>query len=168
MIKLTSNADAVLEQLKKYESRVPAFIERLVNDIASEIRTYAEFAYNTSGGEAVKVSVVPGAREENLVTYYIVASGRAVVFLEFGAGDATDETAPYAANLAANYGIPVIKGSYSRTDGTGMYDFLGFWIFGGEIYTEIIPRRALYYAVRNVISKYPQLVERAKNGTIHS
>ena len=168
MIQLTSNADAVLEQLKKYESRVPLFMERLVYTIADSIRTFADPLYNPNGGKAVVVEVLQGAKEGNLVTYTITANGKAVVFLEFGAGNATDSGAPYAAQLAASEGILVAAGSYSSTEGTGEYADHKFWIFGSTKMTEIIPTRALYRAVRNAIAEYQSTWERERDATLHS
>ena len=73
--------------------------------------------------------------------YKIVAEGEDVLFIEFGAGDATMNP------MFENYvGVDVYPGAYSEQVGSGEYAETGKWHFGGKTYTEVQPRMGLYDA----------------------
>lgn len=79
----------------------------------------------------------------------IATSGKANIIAEFGAGDATEvptgfENMPYT---------PVYPGSYSESeDGAGMYAKLGWWRFGGKVYTQVEPRHGLMRAKAYIVA----------------
>ena len=71
----------------------------------------------------------------------IRATGKAVPFAEFGAGDATIPV------MFENYpGFDVYPGAYSEQVGSGEYVETGRWFFGGKFYTEVEPRAGLLNA----------------------
>ena len=86
----------------------------------------------------------------------VVATGRAVMFLEFGAGATTN--VPYNP-FAENAPVPIRPGSYSETH-RQLYTRYGYWIFGGRIYDHVNPLRALYLAYNSVKPSIPGMVKR--------
>ena len=108
-------------------------------------------AQDADGSMAYVVGYMP---EEN--TGMIFATGDAPVIAEFGAGDATLDPA----NLFTNDPpVPVYPGSYSESDeGTGMYATLGWWKFGGKIYTEVETRQGLYKAKQYILENAEETV----------
>ena len=107
-------------------------LEQLVDILAYEGAMVANSFY---GGMAS----AEGEGKGNVGT--ITASGEAVSFAEFGAGDGTIpvwfENAPP---------FPVYPGSYSEKEGSGEYAKFGSWHFGGQRYTEIPARAGLLSA----------------------
>ena len=159
-MKLTiRNLDKVIKQVETYKNKtLMEHFSARVREFAEEVRRIADSLYhNAADGEnrSVLVSVDQLERTETTVAYLISANGEGVVFLEFGAGDTTDygDHGDWTAKMAAN-GIPIVKGSYSSTIGSGEYARTGQWHFGGEVYRGVFPRRALYQAVQNAIASW--------------
>ena len=111
-------------------------------------------------GQSVKVEAVNVASGENII-YEIRASGRAVGFLEFGAGSTTDESHPFASEAP----FEVYDGSYSEeNDGEyartkAVYGY-GYWHFGGRVYYYRLPRRGLFYASEHMINHVAETIKR--------
>lgn len=124
-----------INELERTKKRLMKKLKIVAERLAQEGARAAEAAY----GSPVAVSV-----EEIEDGYAILASGDAVVFLEFGAGDATDSGHPYAKALAPE-GVAVVRGSWSR-EHANQYATQGWWLFGGIRMTEVIPRRGLLMA----------------------
>ena len=72
----------------------------------------------------------------------IIVSGRAAVIQEFGAGDTTIKPT----NFENDPGVPVDKGTYSSTVGSGEYARTGVWHFGGIEYRYVDPHMGLFNA----------------------
>lgn len=86
----------------------------------------------------------------------IRASGEAVPFAEFGAGDATIPV------MFENYpGFDVYPGAYSEQVGSGEYAMTGRWHFGGNVYTEVEPRGGLYNAKEHIKDNYKAIARGA-------
>lgn len=153
------NVDKVIKQLDDYKRRVlMEHFSARVREFCEEVQRVADSLYhNSDHGEnrSVLVSVDQLERTETTVAYLISANGEGVVFLEFGAGDTTDygDHGDWTAKMAAN-GIPIVKGSYSSTVGSGEYARTGQWHFGGQVYRGVFPRRALYQAVQNAVATW--------------
>lgn len=84
--------------------------------------------------------------------YKIVASGQDVMFIEFGAGDA-------AGSENSNYDrVPSVArpGSWSEKHAQ-MYSRYGFWVFAGQIYHEVQPTPAFYYAYEYMVQNLPMI-----------
>lgn len=71
----------------------------------------------------------------------IMTSGKTNIIAEFGAGDATEIPTGFE-NIPDT---PVYPGSYSE-ENAQMYSKLGYWKFGGKVYTQVEPRRGLMQA----------------------
>lgn len=154
------NVDKVIKQLDDYKRRV------LMDHFSARVREFCEEVQRVAGslyGGAVSVSVEQLERTETTVAYLVTANGEGVVFLEFGAGDATGAgvSSEWKAKMEAE-GIRIVPASYSMNNPTGGEyartskngTKSGFWHFGGQVYTEVFPRRALYQAVMNAIATW--------------
>ncbi len=100
-------------------------------------------------GETVEVTAKP-MRGKN--GYNIIASGKSVCFLEFGAGLATDSSHPFAKNVS----FSVTPGSWSK-EHAKQFSTQGYWIFGGRRYEEVFARRGLYNAYKQIIAEAPAM-----------
>lgn len=126
---------------KEFDRKVDIFIERLAE--------YGrEIADQTYGG-AVDVTVEPIESG-----YAIIASGEAVGFLEFGAGDTVASGNPFAEQVS----YEVRPGSYSETH-AHQYELTGRWVFGGIVYTQITPRNAMQSAWEAVQQEWRRIAE---------
>lgn len=132
------NVRSVVEHLlSEYETRLSQFLV--------ELAEIGQRAAQSAYGSPITVTV---EETENGVS--IRANGDAVVFLEFGAGSATDPTDMFADSMP----FPVRRGSFSDVnigaDGRppGQYTRTGYqyWEFGGHRYTEVPPRNGMQHA----------------------
>lgn len=119
-----------IQELKAYQLAFPAKITRAWAILCEGARDYCQSLY---GAEVV----VTG--ESSADGFIITATGRGVGFLEFGAGTMTDTEHP----LAENAPFDVYPGSYSETN-KRLFELYGYWVFGGRIYTYVMPQRCLY------------------------
>lgn len=85
--------------------------------------------------------------------YKVVAEGKDLLFIEFGAGDMAGTTSV----LYDQIPVSVRPGSWSETHAQ-QYSTQGFWFFGGKMYRETIPHPAFYYAYQAMVQALPQIV----------
>lgn len=128
-----------IRELEAYRDSLESKTDELCRVLAEEGAMVAQDSY----GSSVAVDVVPSEHGSK-----INANGDAVVFMEFGAGDATS-----ASELAENLPFEVSKGSYSR-ENAKQYSRWGYWWFGGHVMTEVVPRRGLLNATRHIEDVY--------------
>ena len=125
-----------LERTKKsMQSKLTEVAKRL----ADEGRNQAEMAY----GRAIDVRV-----EEVEDGFILSANGDAVVFLEFGAGSATDYAHPYAPQMASA-GVLIEPGSWSR-EHANQYASQGWWFWGGRVYMAVQPMHGMLRAADEI------------------
>lgn len=93
----------------------------------------------TEGNEAPETWVEP---IEN--GFKIIARGKDVFFIEFGAGDAAGNHPD-----AANAPVDTSPGSYSKIN-TGEYAKYQSWHHKGVKYTELQPQMPMYHAMREI------------------
>ena len=139
--------DKAIEKLEEIQRELDRKMEQFLQEIAEVGRKAAADAY----GSAVTVTADPVGNNE----YVISANGKAVVFLEFGAGDATEPGHRFANEMP----FDVQPGSYSR-ENAQMYYKNGFWIFGGRMYTEVKPRHGMLRAYEAVMQEIPNVAKR--------
>ena len=77
--------------------------------------------------------------------FRITAMGEDVYFIEFGAGDRTEESHPFAGNAS----VPIHDGSYSEAHG-GPYFQQGFWWYAKTKYTGIEATMPMYNSVKEM------------------
>lgn len=119
-----------IRELEAYQRRIERNTARLVDELVDGGAEMAEYAF---GGSAVVDKISENG------TGIIEAVGKAVPFMEFGAGLATMESH----RLARNAPFRVQEWSYSEEVGSGEGFETGRWHFGGKVYTEVIPRHGL-------------------------
>lgn len=136
-----------IDDLKAYslDSKIDTFIQRLATE-GSEV---AQRFY----GPAVKVEIRPDNTEDT-IRYWIEAKGRAVCFLEFGAGVTTAKNHP----LRLNMPFKVEPGSWSITHARQFSTF-GYWIFGQTKLDHVNPRFAMYNATLEIQRKALQIAK---------
>lgn len=129
--------------LRDFDRKVDEFLAEL----AELGREEAEMGF---GGTPVTVSV-----EAIDNGYSVIASGEKVAIIEFGAGDTTDGSDPFAAQSS----YEIRPGSYSETHARE-YSQYGQWTFGGVVYTAIQPRNAMEWAWNEVHDRWREIAER--------
>lgn len=128
-------------RLQEFDEKVDMFLEAL----AEYGREVAALGY----GAAVDVRAEP---IEN--GYAIIASGQAIGFLEFGAGDTVASGNIFAEQVP----YEVRSGSWSETH-AHQYETTGRWVFGGVVYTQVTPRNAMQNALEQVQEHYREIAE---------
>lgn len=160
--KITTNRDRLIKQLQDYKQKLEQYMDAVVKGICGVVRDKAQVVY---GGSGVVVSVNP-IEQGSTAIYEVMAEGEAVCFIEFGAGDTTDETAEYALNLASSAGVYVYAGSWSKNYGNASmnppvhpnYYQDKYWMLGSQKMTYVEPKRALYNAVHDSSAEFEQVI----------
>lgn len=123
-------------------------LDRKVKEVAERLCQIGEpIIRQVHGHHATKLKTEPTKNG-----YKIVAEGQDILFIEFGAGDA-------AGSENANYDA-VPWEAQPRTwsmNHAQMYSRYGFWVFGGQIYREVQPTPAFYYAYEYMVQNLPRI-----------
>jgi hypothetical protein len=133
--------DAV-DYLETYKKWVNQKIDELMIRLAAVGLETARVYFQqgaTEGNEAPETWVKP---IEN--GFKIIANGKDVFFIEFGAGDAAGNHPD-----AANAPVDTSPGSYSKIN-TGEYAKYQSWHHKGVKYTELQPQMPMYHAMREI------------------
>ena len=80
--------------------------------------------------------------------------GEDVLFIEFGAGDASGALA----HLYDAVPAVVAPGTWSATHAQ-MYSRFGFWVFANRMYHEVAPHPATYEAYQEMVRAIPKVAE---------
>lgn len=140
----TQSVNRAIRKLWKVVDEIEKGTAKLVEALTDE---GAEVAQSAFGGSASVDKISDGS------TGIIEASGDAVTIMEFGAGMATMEGHP----LAGNAPHTIKQWEYSRTVGSGEGYLTGRWHFGGQVYTEVLPRHGMLdardYIENNAVEK---------------
>jgi len=116
--------------------------------IAELTKALAEMGAEETGYDS-RVSV-----KETETGAKIIASGKGIAFIEFGAGD----TAVFMTDVD---GIDLGPGTWSSSElGSGEYARTGKWHFGGKEYTEIQPQRGMMKAEEAILARVREIAER--------
>ena len=120
--------------------RLAEEFDRKVDEFVREIAEIGRKAAAGAYGGSVTVSL------EGIDNgFSICADGKAVVFMEFGAGAAVNTGNMFAGQMP----FEVRRGSYSDSkDPPGPYARTGYqyWTFGGQRFTEVQPRNGMQHA----------------------
>lgn len=148
--RVSVKVSGVNEAVNRLKSRIMSYPNYFAAVIKTETQDAANVAQGYFGG-AVSCVAGPVTQEAAMIRGSVEADGSAVVFLEFGAGDATGrgEHGDEVSEFERNSGIEVRPGSYSEAHG-GEYARQGFWHFGGRKYTEVAPLRGMYHAAQQM------------------
>ena len=130
--------------LKEFDRKVDRFIQ----EIAEIGRDAAQGAY----GSAIKVTLV---KEDKGVL--ISADGKAVAFLEFGAGSMTNSSNRYALEMP----FLVFRGSYSdESKGEYQATHYNYWHFGGKEISYVEPRNGMQKAYEAMMNDFDSVAKR--------
>ena len=162
LLRIDVNLSEAIANLIAYKERVNRIMNDVLETVCDEIVRIAQGLY----GREVRVTYTPVKTDGDTMVYRVDADGRAVVFLEFGAGYTTDGTTVQAQVFYENTGIKVELGSFSASeDGTG--EFIrthietgghGYWtLLNGVRLDHVEPRRALHQAIENVMAEFDEL-----------
>lgn len=131
-----------------------------LSDIENKVKEIAERLCQI--GEPI-IRQVHGNHADDIHTeptqngYKIVAKGKDILFIEFGAGDeAGSENALYdRVPSVAKPGTwsKAQQGEYWKTGGPGK----GFWHFGGRVFRTVAPTPAFYYAYEYMVQNLPMI-----------
>lgn len=128
----TESIDYAIGRLLEMQDNIEYGLSQAIEMVTTEAAEVAQGSY----GDMATVD-----SESNGFHGTIRATGKAVPFAEFGAGDATIPV------MFENYpGFDVYPGAYSEQVGSGEYAETGRWFFGGHFYREIKPRAGLLNA----------------------
>lgn len=128
---------ASIKEANKELKRLAKEFDRNVDQFIVEFAEIGQRAAQGRYGSAIDVTV---ERIENGVR--ILASGKAIIFLEFGAGTTVNTANRYKGEVEAQGGFGIYPGSWSEEHAR---EFLekGYWTFGGVKYTHIDPRNGM-------------------------
>ena len=159
-VKVSGVKDAV-KALQKRTMKYTEYFGKVLHNALTHGARSARSAFNGANtNKGVNVHVEKAHAYGSFVYCRLDADGDAVVFLEFGAGDATGqgEHGEEIMNFTEETGISVLPGSYSSTVGSGEYvnnalanNGEGWWHFNGQIFTAIEPRRGMYKAKQQAV-----------------
>jgi hypothetical protein len=138
------------EAVRKYDELCKQ-LDQKTKQFMQELAKVGADAAKAAYGSAVDVTAEPFGDDE----WVIRASGEAVIFLEFGAGDATESGHRYANEMP----FDLQPGSWSR-EHAQQYWANGFWVFGGRKYTEVKPRRGMLEAYQAMMREFPNVAKR--------
>ena len=122
------------------------------NKVSEVLKRIADIGANAArgayGGNAVSVYVTQDGKG-----YTIHADGKAVVFLEFGAGDTVNVSNMFKGEVESQGHFEISSGSWSRSDESETHEYrdTGKWHFGGREYSYIEPRNGLQKAYDAII-----------------
>lgn len=137
------------EEYKRYKQEFDIKVRKFLKELAERGREVLDsLGYTAESGE-IRVTI-----EEIDNGYCINASGKGVVFLEFGAGDAT-----IGDKYADMMPFEVAPGSYSETHDQ-QYSTYGQWVFGSVIYTEILPRNGMQRVWETLMQEWRGIAKR--------
>lgn len=151
-----------IDSLKGYQNNVELAYMRAIEQIVEDATQICQEAF----GNSVTVDHSGDISEKtNVYRYEITAEGKAVGFLEFGAGAGVEADHPFAKNAP----FPVYSGSYSEAN-NGMYAQtkvqygIGWWVFGGKIYLLVEAKRGLYKASENIRDNARRIIAESVKG----
>lgn len=106
------------------------------------------------GNSDVRVSI-----RETDTGYAVVAEGRDVYFLEFGAG--VDSGSGYDTQEIVPP-VDISPGSWSKTH-YGPFSRQGYWYYGGKPYTGLEPKKGMYHASKLIKAEIKRVAEEVLN-----
>ena len=136
--------DHAIQTVQKYSD-----LDRKVKEIAERLCRIGEPIIRQVHGHHATISTEPTDKG-----YKITASGEDILFIEFGAGEA-------AGSENANYDrVPSVARPKSWSERHAqMYSRYGFWVFANQIYHEVQPTPAFYYAYEYMVQNLPMVAK---------
>lgn len=136
----------VAEHLKAKAERLDERTSKALHDVADQAKRVAEAGYALGLEYGVTPSSIPKVyidqdKENYGDTWFVIANGKGVMFLEFGAGIAADSLHKWVMEVP----FSVAPGSWSK-DHARQFSDNGYWFYNGTSYAFIPATRAMYNA----------------------
>lgn len=146
---------SAIKELKAYEidAKGMEVVKRMAELCAETAKSH--YAGSGDGNDDWRVDII---EERN--GYTVSASGEDIYFIEFGAGVAAGEG--YDTSVITPP-VPISPGSWSETRGTKEFATYGSWHHKKVKYTEIVPRKGMYYGVKEATDKVFDIAEEVFN-----
>lgn len=136
------NLNDIASRVENVGKTLPEYIDQSLERVVARARDTAKAFYG-GAGEDFDVPLVTYDKIGD-GEFVVTATGKQVMFLEFGAGDKADAGHGYASEVP----FAVFPGSWSQTH-SRMYANLGYWISPeGKYYKYITPTRAMFIAAQ--------------------
>lgn len=148
----TESVNRAIAEVRAYQVQFETALQRAFE----QIRIAAEEVCQETFGPAVTVTSEP---KDDGLGFSITASGRAVGFLEFGAGTASHAYHPFADDAP----FDVYPGSWSE-EHAQQYVELGYWVFGGRKYYFVAPRMGLFEADKYIRENARRVIKESMRG----
>lgn len=148
--------EKALKELERYKKELPRKARLLAQRIAELGGNVARNGFSMPldyiGENDITVEVV-----EQDTLFVILAKGKAVCFVEFGAG----------VTAGSGYDIPVdldiSPGSWSKNHAQEFSRY-GFWTYGGQKITQSTPAKAMYNASKEIRTQLLKVAKEVLNG----
>lgn len=152
-----TNRDSVREALKELRDYKKE-VSRRANEVVSRLAQMGTEIVDTQFSIVAEQDPPEVYCLVNGNSAMIIAEGDNVVFLEFGTGvDVTDKTGDLGMETE---GLPPIyAGSWSETQGRGVFARFGYWHYKNQLYTGTMATQGFYFASKEIREK---AVEEAK------
>ena len=145
------NPTSILQAERKIDRIFKSF-DKKVDTFIQEIAKIGQRAAQGAYGSAINVTV-----ENSGDGVAISANGKAVAFLEFGAGSMTNSSNRYAFEMP----FLVFRGSYSdETKGEYQATHYSYWHFGGKEIEYVEPRNGMQKAYEAMMQEFDSTVKR--------
>jgi len=131
----------IQQRMEQMNHKLPVVVDKAMEKVFLQSTSTARaFYYGTDNPSNLRgLSVL--TFKNGQADYSLVATGSGVVFLEFGAGWATDVGAEYAKEMP----FPVVPASWSIHDAQEFFKH-GSWTYHGVTYDSIYPTRGMFIA----------------------
>ena len=142
-----SSIDRMIKQLEGYKKRFETLCDRFMKALAETgvVAATQEYAMDDAHPDDPPIQVTVTETDKG---YSVTASGKQVVFVEFGAGTKTAA----GDSRAANVGVEIRPRSYSEQNAQEFSTF-GFWIYparNGKRYEYVEPHPGLWRARQEI------------------
>lgn len=138
-----------LKELRKYQSEVQKKLDEICRRLAEiGAQTAREHLVLANGNDSAEV-LAPEKIENG---YKIVMEGEDVYFIEFGTGEAANNSHEFSVS------VPIYPGSWSD-EHAEKFSTYRFWWYGGEKLTETPEYMPMYYASRRMRDEIPRIAK---------
>lgn len=141
------SVDAALKEVKAIQKSFDKKVSKFMDECVKIVENAAREGYEGK----VKVEAQQVGDNE----WAIVASHKALIFFEFGAGD---DTLSQDDRYAGEMGFTVAKGSWSQ-EHAQEYSTQGYWTFGGRKYTEVKQLAGMQKAYDAIESQWQEVAK---------
>lgn len=144
--------DNAIAEIKTYKKSLNEKINEIIERLADMGKQVVDYQYSLSGEEYSLSCEVNGNNA------MIIAEGENVVFLEFGTG--VDTEVPDS-EMESSGLPPIYSGSWSETEGRGVFYRFGHWYYQRKLYTGTMATRGFYFASKEIRERAVEVARKA-------